>query len=413
MAFETPQLFGLIAAVGGGLLVGTERERRKGDGEARDPAGVRTFTLIALTGAVAALLGEGASWIGGGAVTAFALVAYLRADERDPGITTEVAMLTTYLLGVLAQTEAALAAALFVALTALLAGKQAMHRFTRQVLSEQELGDALLLLGSVLIVLPLLPDQPVDPWGVLNLRKLWLVAVFVMTLQAAGYVALRVFGDGRGLALAGFLGGFVSSVATIGAMGGYAKSKEALRRSAISGALASNVSTIVQLAILLLALSPALLRHMAVPLAAAGAVAIGAALVFLRRGAEAPARDKPVAEGRAFQFGKALLFAAIVGSALALAALLRHWIGTGGVLAAAAATGFADVHAAAVWLGQMVGQDGLELRDAGIALTLAFGTNALMKCVAAVGSGGWRFALPIVIGVALITLTLVTAVVLL
>jgi len=322
-------------------------------------------------------------------------------------------MLATFLLAVLAFEQATLAAALFVLLTALLASKEALHRFTRQVLSEQELGDALLLLGSVLIVLPLLPDQPVDPFGVLNLRKLWLFAVFVMTLQALGHVALRAFGDGRGLALAGFLGGFVSSVATIGAMGGYAKSKDALRKSAISGALASNVSTIVQLVILLLAVSPALLVHLAVPLAVAGGVAIACALAYLRPGAPAPAADPAETQGRAFSFGKALLFAGIVGSALELAALLRNWIGGGGVLAAAAATGFADVHAAAVWLGQMVSGSGLELHDAAVALALAFATNALMKCAAAVGAGGWRFGLPIVIGVVLITAAMLVAVALL
>ena len=84
--FGTPQLLGLVAAVGGGLLVGTERERRKADGAAREPAGVRTFTVIALTGAVAALLGQPAVWIGGAASAAFALAAYLRSGDKDPGL---------------------------------------------------------------------------------------------------------------------------------------------------------------------------------------------------------------------------------------------------------------------------------------------------------------------------------------
>src|SRR5262245_46502364 len=113
---ETPKLIGLLAAVGGGLLVGIERERRKGDGAGREPAGVRTFTVIALMGAVAALIGQPAIWIAGAGTAGFALASYLRADAKDPGLTTEFAMLATFLLAVLALESSTIAAALFVLL---------------------------------------------------------------------------------------------------------------------------------------------------------------------------------------------------------------------------------------------------------------------------------------------------------
>ena len=44
-------------ALGIGLLIGAERERRKGEGRDRDAAGIRTFAITALLGAACAEIG--------------------------------------------------------------------------------------------------------------------------------------------------------------------------------------------------------------------------------------------------------------------------------------------------------------------------------------------------------------------
>ena len=79
--------------------------------------------------------------------------------------------------------------------------------------------DGLMLVAAATVVLPLLPDRAIDPWQALNPYKLWTLVVLIMAINAAGYVALRALGPGAGLALAGFVGGFVSSTATLAAMG--------------------------------------------------------------------------------------------------------------------------------------------------------------------------------------------------
>ena len=85
-----------------------------------------------------------------------------------------------------------------------------------------------LILAVALAVLPLLPDAPVDPWQVLNLRKLWLLTVLVMVIGAAGQMAQQLFGARTGLLLAGFAGGFASSSATIAGLGARARQQPAL-----------------------------------------------------------------------------------------------------------------------------------------------------------------------------------------
>ncbi|MCE5233592.1 MAG: DUF4010 domain-containing protein [Mizugakiibacter sp.] len=400
MGFDDGYLFGLLAALGGGLMVGVERERRKGIGPTRGVAGVRTYTLAALLGAVAAMLGTPALLLAGAGLLTLVGIGYLRTRDYDPGLTSEIALLLTYLLGALAVHAAQAAAALFVLVTILLAGKQRMHRFVRQALSERELREALILAASVLIVLPLLPDRAIDPFGVLSPRRLWLLAVLVMAINAAGYAALRVFGPGLGLPLAGLAGGFVSSAATIAGMGQRAREHPALLPACVAGAMLSNVATVVLLAIILAVLDRALLARLAPALAAAGAVAVLAAAAVGRRarGTRAAGVSPPV--GRAFRIEHALLFAAIVAVALLLGAWVHRRLGDAGAVTALALAGFADTHAATVSAAQLAASGELAVAVAASAVLAAFGSNALLK-IGVVFAGGRRYALPLVAAIVL------------
>ena len=187
MELEFALVLKLAVALGIGLLLGAERERRKGTGPARSAAGIRTFALTALLGGLAATLGGEALLVAGAImIGSLAALSYLRDSAEDPGLTTEVALLATYLLGALALSQPALAAAVAVVVAVLLASRTVLHRFVQSILTEQEVGDALLLLASALVILPLAPDRPVGPFGVLNPRTLWTLVVLVMAISSAG-----------------------------------------------------------------------------------------------------------------------------------------------------------------------------------------------------------------------------------
>jgi len=215
-------------------------------------------------------------------------------------------------------------------------------------------------------------------------------------------------GPGRGLALSGFLSGFVSSTATIAGMGQRAREHPASRQACVTGALLSNVATIVQIALILTAVSTDLLRHLAIPLVVAGLAAAAAGGISLWRARDAsPATEMPN-YGRAFALHHALLFAGIVAIALFGATALRHWLGLQGVFAAAAATGMADVHAATVTLAQLVSGASISISEAALALAIAFTTNSIMKCAAA-ATGGRAYAGPVVFGIIVINVALLAA----
>lgn len=392
-ANEPDLLIGLAVALGIGLLIGVEREQRKGEDPAHIVAGVRTFALIALAGAVSTLMGTALIAVAGAFVGLAALLSYHRSREVDPGLTTEVAMFVAFLLGVLAMSQRELAAGLGVGVALILALKSRLHAFTREVLTPQELHDGLLLIASALIVLPLLPDRAIDPWQVFNPHRLWRLVVLVMSINALGYVAQRALGSRLGLPLSGFASGFVSATATIGAMAARARAQPDQRPSCVAAASLANVATILQLALVLGALSRPLLLTLVWPLAAAGLATLVAAS-FSGLAAWRDGRDgiEPL-KGRPFHPTHALLFVALVSAILLVAAILQHWFGDAGALAAAGVSGFADAHASAASIAQVFNAGQVDPDVAGLGVLIGFATNTVSKTTIAFVAGGRSFGL--------------------
>lgn len=391
----------LAVALGIGLLIGIERERRKGEGTTRAVAGIRTFAVVALLGAVSVMLDDGILLaVACGGVALLAAIGYYRSPQEDRGLTTEIALLLTLLLGALAMREPLLAAGLGAGVAILLAARSRMHHFARRVLTEREFNDALVLAAATLVVLPLIPDRHIGPFAAINLHVAWTIVILMMAIGAAGHIALRLLGPRYGLAIAGFASGFVSSAATISNMGERARQTPALMGSAVAGAVLSTVATVVQLTALLAATSLDALRALALPLACAGAVAVAYGALFMLRTANLPAPEDGD-PGRAFSFRTALLFAATVTGVMFISAAIVAWLGAAGLIAAAAAAGLADAHSIAVSVGSLVAAQKISATEAAIPVLAALSTNTITKIALAIINGGRRFALQVVPGLVL------------
>jgi uncharacterized membrane protein (DUF4010 family) len=400
MELDLNLVVGFSVALGIGLLIGVEREKSR-QTDASAIAGARTFTLVALLGAVARALGS--EWIVVASILGVALIAvtnYRANAAEHPGITTDVALLVTGLLGAFALDNARAAGALGVTVAVLLVSRSWLHDWILHKLTAQEISDALLLLAAALVVLPLLPDRALGPWGTLNPRTIWTVIVVFMSVNSAGYIALRAFDHKLGLPLAGFLSGFVSSVATHGAMGQRARNEPQMARAAVAGAALSSVATVVQLALLLAVTSQPLLSALAVSLALAGAAAVAYGAVFTVRALRGAATAELPA-GRAFQPRTVVLFALGLSAIVVVTAALNHWLGARGGVLGAAFAGFGDTHSAAVACATQAAAGLLDLDTARFALLLAFSTNSITKIALAYWSGGWRFAVLILPGLVL------------
>lgn len=392
----------IAVALAIGLLIGVERERRKGEGDSRAPAGIRTFALCAAIGALALELGGelvlGAAVLGVGGL---AVSGYRRSSRGDPGLTTETALLLTFFLGALAMRDPALASGLGVTVAVLLAARTRLHRFVQRVLTESELHDGLILAAAALVVMPLLPDRAVDPFDAVNPRTVWKIVVLMMAISAAGYVAVRALGARYGLALAGFASGFVSSTATIGAMGERARAHPGLLRQAASGAALSTVATVVQMAAMLAAVSPPVLAWLAPSLIAAGMAAALYGGYHTLRSFDSAAVEPP-SMGRAFSPGAALALAALMAVVLLVAAALEASLGLTGLMIGAALGGFADTHSPAASIAALSAAGRISSQDAMLPILLALSANTVTKAVVAMVTGGARYAALILPGLVLV-----------
>ena len=402
MSFTEYLAVRLAIALGIGLLIGVERERRKGTGPTRAPAGIRTFALVSLLGGISLAVGSelllAATALG---VAGLSIVAYKLKSRHDPGFTTAIALTTALLLGALAVRQPSLAAGLGVAVAVLLAARTRLHRFVQDVLTEQELQDALLFAAAALVILPLTPDHPIGPLSVLNLRTLWKLVVTVMSISALGYIAMRALGPRFGLPLTGLASGFISSAATIGSMGARAAKEPKLRRAAAAGAVLSTVSTILQMAVILVVTDRSTFSEMKLPLLLSGAAAVLYGGLFMIKTAD---RKVDAAEntGRAFNLITALIFAVTVSSILVASAAVNQWLGSAGLAVAAGLAGFADTHAAAISVASLVATQKITAFDAGLPILIGMTTNTITKIVVAVTTGGAGFAFQVIPGLLLV-----------
>jgi uncharacterized membrane protein (DUF4010 family) len=399
---QADDLLGFAVALAIGLVIGIERERRKGRGPGRKPAGIRTFALAGLLGAVAAYIGSSAAIaVGVGLVALLAIAEYLRSSGADPGITTEVALMITFFLGVLAMSEPGLAAALGVAVAILLTSRDRLHRLVRDIMTEEELHDLLLFAAAAVIVLPLLSDEYIGPWDAINPYEIWRLVVLVMGVSGVGYVALRTLGPRFGLPISGLAGGFISSSATIASMGSTARSRPAALQAAIAGAILSTIATITQMVLVLLSSSRDALAELmpALVLGGIAAGAFGGIAVARLRTVESAGTEPP---GRAFRLSSAVTFAALITLITVIAAGAEAEFGRAGVTLSAALAGFADTHAAAASVGSLVEDGRLEPSQAILPVLLAMTSNTLTKTTAALAAGGPDFARPVWAGLALV-----------
>lgn len=418
----TPAVLALAHALGCGLLLGVERERRKGEGPFRALAGVRTFALVALLGASLALTSQTPLVLVGALFTAgLCLVAYGRDGSGDPGVTTEVALVLAFVIGVLCVSDPVVATALAVVATILLAARDGLHRFVRQWLQPGEVRSGLQLVALVLLVAPLVPDRPL--WrDMLNPSVIVRLLIVLLLIQSLAHLGRRLLQARHAAGLSALASGFVSSTATIATLGVEAREGLARPRVQAGAALLSCVATMVQLLVVAAAVQPAWLGPLWLPVTAGALVAAGWGGSLLRgrsrtrdtaHAAPADAHPPPLPAGGPvpdtplFRLKDAAVVAGLLTLIQLGVQLLSHWLGDAGLITGALVAALADLHSATAAV--LVSGEPMSAQGPVIALALmaAVTVHACSKSVVAFVSGGWRYGLPVALGVLAHSLTFV------
>jgi uncharacterized membrane protein (DUF4010 family) len=387
-----------------GALVGIERERHKVGEAAVASAGLRTFILMAEVGAGSAWLSLklATPWVFAvtlAAVAAVVVTGYVlesRARADSLGMTTEMAAIAVTLLGGMVMYGfAPLAVALAIVTSSVLAFKQPLHALVDK-LGKDDLHAGLKLLVATFIVLPLLPNRPVDPWGALNPYKLWLLVVLISTLSLVGYVAVRVLGSARGTAVTGATGGLVSSTAVSLSFARQSRidPAPAAAHALAAGILLAWVVMFARVVVEVAVVDFRLVARVLVPFSVMAVVAGLAAAASYRQGV-APSTD--AAAGAAvplknpFSLTAATKFGLAFAAVMLVVKLAQEYLPASGLYAVAALAGLTDVDAITLSMADFSRQGGAPATAVG-AITVASVSNTVVKCalVAALGSSPLR-----------------------
>lgn len=390
----------LSLALAIGLLFGVERgwQEREGKPGSR-AAGVRTFALIGLLGGIWGLLAHlaGPVVLGFGAASFaawFGLFQWREEEAADKRSATGfVAGMLAFALGAYAILgDKAAAASAAVAATFILAERRALHGFLERV-KWVELRAALMLLVMTFVLLPVLPDRALDPWGALNPYQLWLLTILTAAISYAGYVAVRLAGGRKGLLYGGATGGLVSSTTVTWTFARLARQQPDARTELAAGVVSSWTVSFLRMLAIAVALAPALAWPLGVPAAAAALVAAVMTALLFRRSSAGNA-EPDLAFDDPFDIWMILRFVAVLALVMLAAKWLTGMFGEGGLIGLAAISGLADVDPITLSMARQTGA-GFAAGYAALVILTAALANLAAKCALGIYFGGWRFAGPL------------------
>jgi uncharacterized membrane protein (DUF4010 family) len=390
-------------AVGIGLLVGLEREQKEVADRANDPEappaliGVRTFALLGLFGWLAGHLGPAAPWTpAAGFLAVGALVLWCAIHERGTkgsGLTTEVAALVTFAIGMTVPGDRMLAIALGLTTTLLLVSKPWFKTLIPR-LHRMDLTSTLQLLILVAIVLPVLPEEASDPWGVLAPRRIGIFVVLIAAIGYVGYVLHRLLGSRNSAGITGLVGGLASSTAVTVAMSQRARQSDAFRDPGQLAIYLASTVMFVRVVVVAHLVDAGVARALLLPLGAmalvTGAAAVVSALRIKR--VDGSTDEEALELPNPFSLLPALKWGLVFAAVLVATAAARDAFGAAGTVASSAMAGLVDVDAVTLATARQATGGGLATGTAALAITAAVVSNTIVKVAIAWTAGGRGFA---------------------
>jgi uncharacterized membrane protein (DUF4010 family) len=362
-----------------------------------DYMGIRTFIILSLSGFIIGLITDKfhlLAPIGLLCISAIILAMYFKSADLGIGITTEVAAITTFALGILCHYHPKASGVMALVLTIILASKRITHQAILKI-RRVELTDTLKFLIIIMIILPLLPNRALDPFKAFNPYKVGFLVVLISGISYVGYFLTRFLGAQKGLGLTGILGGLASSTVVTAALGAEARKHPALAKICGFATVAAHAAMFVRVLVVVALLDWELLPVLAWSVGGmAFTAAIAATILWFLAGKEKALVDgdsNQVKLKNPFSIGPALKFSLFFVFILFVAHFCQKYLGDGGLYLASGLSGLADVDAIIL---SIAGQanNGLLAREVGAnGITIAVVTNSIVKTGIAFYFGGFHF----------------------
>lgn len=399
MDFTIFQQLGVAVALAS--LVGLEREHKYQLDRRYSFAGLRTFVLIGLMGALAYVFFHdnvlifGVFTLGFLALIVAAYVVTSRMDHGS-GATSEVAAILVYIIGVLAGKQLYLIATV-VALSILLIlhFKDPLHLWAKKMESE-ELISTIKFIIIAFVILPLLPDKSFGPYDFFNPHTVWLMVVFISGISFVSYIAMKFFDARKGIVLTGFLGGFISSTALTFSFSAESKKNKGIINPYVIAIVVAGTAMFFRVLLEVVVLNPSLFRDIIVPFAVMGVIGISSiVLLILKKEKASSLMQRDVIKIKSpFSLFPALKFGFIFAFILFLTKFALSYVGNSGIYLVSFVSGLMDVDAITVSIANLA-KNGLSSQSAAIAITIAAMTNTFFKAMFFLIFGNFRVGLRI------------------
>ncbi len=382
-----------LVALALGALIGLEREYARYRKKGHDYAGIRTFPLIALFGALAGYFTDKispwimvASIILMGIIVGIAYYSLIDKKHKRLGATSELAGFLTFFLGALAYYgETMLAVSLAIIMAIILYARSMLHNFAKKI-KKKEFEDTLKFAVIAFIILPFLPNQGFGPLEMFNPFIIWLMVVFISGIGFAGYILLKWFGE-KGIVLGGILGGLISSTALTTSFAARSKKNKKIHLSLALGVILANGIMFVRVALEVFVLNKSLFLKVLFPLVILALITMVFSYFIWRKSKNIKSK---VELGSPFTIGPALKFGVFFAVILALVKIADVYLSSKGVYIVSFISGFADVDAITVSLSQLA-KGSLDEAVAVKGIILAALTNVAVKGGIAYWFGGKQF----------------------
>lgn len=406
----------IIYALGIGVLIGLERSLilppsttcgpdetviQSSDARSEPPdtlLGVRTFSILSLGGFSAALIGSAYPSVAPVIIAGLVIMVismYFHSNQEDPGITTEISAVVCCGLGMLCFTNPYAAGVLALLVTILLALKRFMTKTILQ-LKRVELTDTLKFLAIILIVLPLLPNRALDPYGAFNPYKVMFLVILISGISFVGYFLTKFLGAEKGLGLTGLLGGLTSSTAVTAAMATQAKQAPGLTTACAFATIIANATMFGRVLVVVAILDWTLMTHLAWSIGTMTMAATIAVIFLWFRSKQDQHSGKCDASGEItlknpFSLGPAIKFSLFFVLILFVVKITKIYLGDKGLYLASLVSGLADVDAITLSIAEQTKAASLTHTVGAVGITIAVVANSIVKSGIAVYSGGWKF----------------------
>ncbi len=381
-----------------GLLVGIERERSKSQQGENAIFGVRTFPLIALLGVISAHLGSEAIVVIIGVFVCVLVLANhlhwikaLNPDIPKVGVTTSVAVVLTFLLGYLANSNGHIALVLTVIVFGVLAIKRYLHNFAQSGITDKEMNAVLTFLVSAFVILPLLPNEFIDPWNLIHPTRIWLLFVIIAAIEFASYLTLRQIGQNLGLLVVGLFGGFASATATTLTLARRVKEQPESILLISSGIVLADVSSLLMQMVVLMVIAPevsgSLMLFLGAPAIVGGLIALLAALYSRQKGQQNTIEiniESPIS------LKSTVSFAVMISAGLIFITLSQRLFGDTGLYLTSALGGTTSLKAVTFSVSELAASGEILISTASVAIIVAMAANMIVKLIFIQRAGGLK-----------------------